>query len=155
LGSVLKGTVVFTIPERRKAVSKRYGRYSACCMVTLSFLVLLAGCSREGIQAVGDLVPLQRQLVAEYGESNIKVELQDGSTLGVTFANSASTDLAWDQKAQQAGEIASFVCNNYASMGRIIKVRVAFETDQDGFIGDSTSSTAFVFDQSELECGDK
>jgi hypothetical protein len=126
----------------------------ALTLVTLGFLVLLAGCSGEGIQAVQDLIPLQEQLAAEYGGSNIKVEIEDGNTLGVTFVNSSSNGLARDRKAEQAREIASFVCENYASMGKIAQVWVAFEIHQDGSIADTTSSATFVFEKGELECSD-
>jgi len=122
--------------------------------VTLGFLVLLAGCSGAGIQAVQDLVPLQGQLAAEYGESNIRVEIEDGNTLGVTFVSSSSNGLAGDRKAEQAREIASFVCENYASMDRVDKVWVAFEIRQDGSMVDTTGSVAFTFEKRELECGD-
>ena len=126
----------------------------ALTLVTLGFLVLLTGCSGKGIQAVQDLIPLQEQLAAEYGGSNIKVEIEDGNTLGVTFANSSSNGLARDRKAEQAREIAWFVCENYASMDRVDKVWVAFKVHQDGSIADTTSSATFVFEKSELECGD-
>ena len=126
----------------------------ALTLVTLGFLVLLAGCSGEDIQAVQDLVPLQEQLAAEYGESSITVEIEDGNTLGVTFANSSSNGLARDRKAEQAREIASFVCENYASMDRVDEVWVAFEIHQDSSMVDTTGSVTFSFEKSELECGD-
>jgi hypothetical protein len=126
----------------------------ALTLVTLGFLVLLARCSGEGIQAVQDLIPLQEQLAAEYGGSNSKVEIEDGNTLGVTFVSSPSNGLARDRKAEQAREIASFVCENYTSMDRIDKVWVAFEIHQAGSIVDTTSSATFVFKKSELECSD-
>ena len=136
-------------------------RYLTCCMVILGFVVLLAGCSREGIQALRDLTSLQEKLVAEYGASHVKIEIQDESTLGVTIVNSSFNGLARDQKEEEAREIASFVCENYASMGRAVlplpdidKVWVAFEIHQDGSIVDTTGSVTFVFEKSELECGD-
>jgi hypothetical protein len=126
----------------------------ALAPVTLGFLVLLAGCSGAGIQAVQDLVPLQEQLAAEYGESNIGVEIEDGNTLGVTFVSSSSNGLAGGRKAEQAREVASFVCENYASMDRVDEVWVAFEIRQDGTMADTTGSVTFTFEKSELECGD-
>jgi hypothetical protein len=126
----------------------------ALAPVTLGFLVLLAGCSGAGIQAVQDLVLLQEQLAAEYGESNIRVEIEDGNTLGVTFVSSSSNGFAGDRKAEQAREVASFVCENYASMDTVDEVWVAFEIRQDGTLVDATSSVTFTFEKSELECGD-
>jgi len=142
-------------------VLRRYGRYFAWFIVTLGVLVLLAGCSREGIQALRDLTSLHEQLVAEYGASHVKIEIQDESTLGVTIVNSCFNGLGRDQKAEEAREIASFVCENYASMGRAVlplpdidKVWVAFEIHRDGAIVDTTGSVTFAFEKSELECGD-
>ena len=51
--------------------------------VTLCFLALLTGCRGEGIQAVQDLVPLQKQLAAEYRGANIEVEIEGGTTSGL------------------------------------------------------------------------
>lgn len=122
--------------------------------VALGFLVLLAGCSGAGLQAVQDLVPLQEQLAAEYGESNIRVEIEDGNTLGVKFVSSPSNGLAGDRKAERAREVAPFVCENYASLGTVDEVWVAFEIRKDGTMVDATTSVTFTFEKSELECGD-
>jgi hypothetical protein len=132
---------------------RKHRRYFSCCMVALSSLVLLAGCSREDIRAVRDLIALHEQLSAEYGESNARVEIQQGNTLGITFVNSSFNDLTWDHKTLQAQEIASFVCENYASMDRIDKVLVTLETYRDSFMVDATSSVTFAFEKNELECG--
>jgi len=54
---------------------RRQGRYLVGCMVAFGLLVFLAGCSRGGTRAILDLVPLQKQLVAEYGVSNVVIGL--------------------------------------------------------------------------------
>jgi len=132
---------------------KRVGRYPAYCGVTLVLFVFLAGCAGEGNQAILDLVPLQVQLVAEYGASNVVVELQDGNTLGVTFADDVPRGLAPDQRAERAREIAKFVCDNYRSMGRIDEVQVSFESCRNGSLADATGSVTLTFPRSELACG--
>jgi hypothetical protein len=127
----------------------KYGRYAACCMVTLGLLLFLAGCA-EGSQAILDLVPLQVQLAQEYGASNLVIGLEDGETLGITVVDDPSGSPAADQRAKQAREIAEFVCEHYGSMGRIKIVWVTFETRQGGFLVDSTASVRFTFAGSEL-----
>lgn len=125
------------------------------CMAALVLVALLVGCSGEGLHAVGDLVSLQRQLAAEYGASGITfdVPIQDSDTLGVTFVNSSFNSLTGEQQAELAQEIASFVCENYGSMGRVDTVWIAFEIDQEGVLVDASSSVSFTFEKSELACG--
>jgi hypothetical protein len=101
------------------------------------------------VQAVADLVPLQRKLEAEFGASNLEFDLHDATTLGVTLVDSPANGLAWSQQAERAREIAESVCQTYGSIGRYDQVRVAFESGQGGASG----SAAFSFDKSELECG--
>jgi hypothetical protein len=141
------------ILERRNAMLKKHRGVSACCLVALGLLLLLAGCSGADVQGVVDLVPLQRELAAEYGESSMRVELHNGSTLGVTLVYPSLADVAWGQRAEQAREIAEFVCEHYPSMDRIDQVRIGFEVHQGGGIVDTTGSTAFVFAAGDLECG--
>jgi hypothetical protein len=131
----------------------RNGKYVVRCTMGLLLAVFLAGCGGEGSQAILDLVPLQVQLVAEYGASNIVVELQDGNTLGITVAGDASRSLARDQRAEQAQKIAEFVCDNYRSIDRIVQVRVSFEIGQNGSVVEPTGSVTFTFPKSELACG--
>jgi hypothetical protein len=114
--------------------------------------MLLENCSGEPVQAIVDLVPLQRKLEAEYGASNVDFDLHKGGTLGVTLVDSPSGGLAWDQKEERAREIAESVCETYGLMGRYDGVRVAFKARQEGSMGDASRSAAFSFDKSELEC---
>lgn len=125
------------------------------CIVALVCVALLVGCSGEKVQVFGDLVPLQRQLAAEYGASNIAfdVTFQDANALDVTFVDSSFNGLTGAQKAELAREIASFVCENYGSMGKVDTLRIAFEIDQDGLLADADGSVSFAFERSELACG--
>jgi hypothetical protein len=140
------------ILERRKIV-KKVGRYSACCVVFLGLIVFLAGCGGEGGQAILDLVPLEMDLVAEYGVTGIVVGLQDGSTLGVTMVDGASGSPASDQRSERAQAVAEFVCEHYRSIDRIDTVEVAFEIRRNGTLSDDTKTTNFAFEVAELECG--
>jgi hypothetical protein len=134
---------------------KTQSRHLAGSTVALIFVALLVGCSGEGVQAFADLVPLQRQLAAEYGASSITfdVPIQDSDTLGITFVNSSFNRLTGAQQAELAREIASFVCENYGSMGKVDTVSIAFESDQDGFLAVASGSVSFAFEKSELACG--
>jgi hypothetical protein len=132
---------------------KTNSRYVVRCTMGLLLVVFLAGCGGEGSQAILDLVPLELQLVAEYGASNIVVELQDESTLGVTVADDAARSLARDQRAEQARKIAEFVCDTYRSIDRIAQVRVSFEIGQNSSVVEATDSVTFTFARSELVCG--
>ena len=132
---------------------EKHGRYSVYCVVILGLLLFLAGCA-EGSQAILDLVPLQVQLAQEYGPSGLVIGLEDGRTLGITVVDGNSGSPASDQRAEQAREIAEFVCEHYRSMGRIETVWVTFETRQGGFLVYATASVKYTFAASELGHGD-
>lgn len=132
---------------------KKHRSVPMCRLAVLSLLLLLAGCSRADVQGVVDLVPLQQQLAAEYGESTVKVELQNGKKLGVTLVYPSPVDAAWGQRAEQAREIAQFACAHYPSIDRIDQVRVGFEVKQGVGLVDISRSAAFVFATDDLECG--
>jgi hypothetical protein len=121
------------------------------CLVILGLLALLSGCAQD-TQAMVDLAPLQVQLASEYGSSNLVIGLQQGSTLCVTVARSPSAGLGRDQGAQEARDIAEFVCANYRSMDTIEGVRVTFEMRQERFLADVTASVVYTFERSELVC---
>jgi hypothetical protein len=143
------------IHERWNVMLKTNSRYVVRCTMGLLLAVFLAGCGGEGSQAILDLVPLEMKLVAEYGASNIVAGLQEESTLGVTVVDDASRSLTRDQRAEQAREIAEFVCDNYRSIDRIAQVRVSFEIGQNSSVVDTTDSVTFAFARSELACGGK
>jgi hypothetical protein len=142
--------VTAVIVERRKPVLKNQVAYWSRVLVVLCIAMLLAGCSRELVRAVADLVPLQRKLETEFGASNLEFDLHDETTLGVTLVDSPANGLAWSQQAERAREIAESVCQTYGSMGRYDQVRVAFESRH----GAASGAVAFSFEKSELECGD-
>jgi hypothetical protein len=141
-----------TMQERRNVMLKRNSGYLALCVIGLALTVFLAGCASESNQAILDLVPLQMQLLGEYGGSNAVVGLQDDSTLGVTIAEDASGSSESDLGMKKAREIAEFVCKHYGSIGRIDTVEVAFEIRRDGSVVDATGRVAYAFAPSELAC---
>ncbi len=132
---------------------KKVGRQPARCVVILVLILFLAGCGGEGGQAILDLVPLELDLVAEYGVAGVGVGLQDGTTLGVTMVDGASGSPASDQRAERARAVAEFVCEHYGSVDRIDTVEVAFEIQRDGFLSDEIKFVTFAFEVAELACG--
>ena len=132
----------------------KYQRFPVWYVVALGILLLLAGCSHKDVQAVADLIPLQRQLDSEYGASGTRCHLLDANTLDVTLVNSPSNSPDSEQKAERAREVAEFACQSYVSMDRIARVRVAFAIAKKGALADATATISFHFDKNELECGD-
>jgi hypothetical protein len=125
-------------------VFEKNRRYPAFCIILLVILVFLAGCSSQRSKAILDLVPLSLRLEERFMESRMVIELDDQDTLGVTVADAAA--------AEQAREIASFVCANYDSIAEIDRVWVTYELHQDRTLVDSTSSAKYTFETRELEC---
>ena len=134
---------------------KKYGRYSAYCVVMLILLLLQAGCAGEGGQPALDLVRLQVQLVAEYGGSNVVAALQDARTLNVVIADEAFTDPASDLGLERARQIAEFVCKHYGSMGSIDTIEVEFEIRRDGSVMDASGRLAHAFTRADLACDER
>lgn len=130
----------------------RNSGYVACCAIGLALAVFLAGCAGESNQATLDLVPLQMQLLGEYGGSSAIVELQDDSTLGVTIAEDASGSPESGLAVVKAREIAEFVCRHYGSIGTIDTVEVAFEIRRNGSVVNATGRVAYAFAPAELAC---
>jgi hypothetical protein len=133
-------------------VFEKNRRYPAFCIILLVILVFLAGCSSQRSKAILDLVPLSLRLEERFKESRMVIELDDQDTLGVTVADAAAYGLTRDQAAEQAREIASFVCANYDSIAEIDQVWVTYELHQDRTLVDSTSSAMYTFETRELEC---
>jgi hypothetical protein len=151
-GSEPEETVAFVVLERRKLM-KKVGGHSVRSVVIFGLILFLAGCGGEGGQALLDLVPLELDLVAEYGVAGIAVGLQDGSTLGVTMVDGASGSMASDGRAERARAVAEFVCEHYRSMDSIDTIEVAFEIRRDGFLSDDSGSITFAFEVAEIACG--
>ncbi len=124
-------------------------------LVALGIALLLAGCSHGTAQAVVNTVPLQRNLEAEFRASNADFDLHDGTALSVTLFDSPANDLTWGQRADRARQIAESVCKHCESLDSYDRARVAFEARRDEIVGDASSSVAFSFEKSELECGDR
>mgnify|MGYP001812506236 FL=1 len=134
---------------------ERHGRYSVCGVVGLALLLILAGCAGESTQAVLDLVPLQREMAAEYGGWNVVVECQHGDTLRFTMFEEAAGISPNEFSPERAQEIAEFVCEHYRSMDRIDMVEVAFEFRRDSPVGDASGRLAYAFARTELDCSER
>lgn len=132
---------------------KKVGRHTARFVAMFGLALFLAGCGGEGGQAILDLVPLELDLVAEYGVAGVAVGLQDGTTLGITMVDDASGSPASDQRAERARAVAEFVCEHYRSKDSIDTIEVAFEIRRDGFLSDDSRSITFAFEVAELACG--
>ena len=128
-------------------------RYTALGALGLVLVLSLASCSVDGGRAVLDLVPLQRKLVAEYEGTKIHVDLQNGHRLGITLSSNTPSDLAYQQSAVGAREVAEFVCRNYPSMDQIDSLRVAFGVHEGGLLADAKISASYTWEQNELPCG--
>ncbi len=128
-------------------------RLSVLGTVLLALTLCLAGCSAEGGRAALDLVPLQRELAAEYEGAKINVDLQNGHRLGITVSSDASRDPAYEQGADGAREVAEFVCQHYRSMDQIDRLRVAFAVHEGGLLADAKISAAYSWENQELPCG--
>lgn len=91
----------------------------------LCVTVLGTGCAERPLEASPDLAALQEKLIVEYWHRDISV-VQNSDVLGVSFVNSAFSELEESQKQRKAQEIAVFVTNHYAPIDKVDKIWVSF-----------------------------
>jgi hypothetical protein len=87
--------------------------------------LLIAGCG-EQMAKVGELATLQRDLMKQYREDGIQVNLTDGVALTVTFINSPLNSKTDEDRLTRAGGTALFVKHHYPSIQQVEEIWVAF-----------------------------
>jgi hypothetical protein len=117
------------------------------------FLILLTGCSQESFQSFTGLFPLRDELVRQFDEQNIRVTIQNGNTVGVSFINSSFNNLSQQEKELKAREVAVFVKDNYDAIDSIDNIWISFVIHKRYlFLVNYTNSLAtFFFDKNALE----
>ena len=119
-------------------------------------LLAAAGCSGEALKTWSELAALRAALIREYGHQDINVVVQNGNVLGVTFVNSPFNGSSEAERSRKAQEVARFAEANYASIGKIDRIWVAFARSRTYLYVLHTGEvvSAFLFEKGRVEAGD-
>ena len=112
-------------------------------------VVFTTGC----IQQLQDLEPLKEQIVDEYKDENVRLQLHNGNSVGVSFINTPFNDLTQAEQEQKATEIAQFVKYNYDSIDKVDYIFVAFIVHKRYFllVEYTNALDTFHFEKDELK----
>jgi len=116
------------------------------------FFILLTGCSQESFQSFKGLFPLRDKLIQQFDEQNVRITIQNGNTVGVSFINSSFNNLSQQEKELKAQEVAVFVKDNYDAIENIDNIWISFVIHKRYlFLVNYTNSLAtFFFDKNAL-----
>src|SRR6266850_2084694 len=96
----------------------------------ITFAVLLScllagGCARE-IKSLGEVSKLYAELVKEYNEQKVGINLNNGTVLRITFINSPLNSSGPEERKKRAEQTAAFVVQHYTSINQIEEIWVGF-----------------------------
>jgi hypothetical protein len=110
--------------------------------------LLAAGCAQVA-KSLGELSRLHAEIVKEYGEKDVGVNLNNDTSLSITFINSPLNAKAPEERAKRAEQAAAFVIRHYPSIDQIEEIWVGFVRQETRFIvvHYSEGLDAFGFDK--------
>ena len=118
----------------------------------LLFYILLTGCSQESFQSFKGLFPLRDKLVQQFDERNVRITIQNGNTVGVSFINSSFNNFSRQEKELKAQEVALFIKDNYDSIDNIDNIWISFVMHKKYFflVNYTNNLATFFFDKNAL-----
>jgi hypothetical protein len=81
-----------------------------------------------------DISRLRSEIIKQYGEKDVSVNLQNSHYLTVTFVNSPLNASSQDERANRAAQTAAFVKDHYTSVNQIKEIWVGFIRTETHFI---------------------
>ena len=106
--------------------------------------VLAGGCVKLA-KSLGEVSKLQVEIVKEFGEKEVGVNINNDTVLTISFLNSPLNDKPPDERAQRAGQTMAFVKDHYPSIDKMHAIWVVFIRAQTRFIFVHYSETVAVF----------
>jgi len=117
------------IHRHRHFASRRQTR--AC--VGLLLCLWVTGCAKL-VKDFGEVAKLHAAIVKEFGEKDVRVNLNNDTVLTVSFINSPLNDKTADERTQRAEQTAAFVKDHYASISKMEAIWVSFVRAKTEFI---------------------
>jgi hypothetical protein len=94
-------------------------------LILLVFLCLATGC-KELVGSLKEISKLQQAIIREYGEPGVNVNLNNSTSLIITFINSPLNAKTVDERARRAQMTAAFVKQHYSSIRKIEEIWIGF-----------------------------
>ena len=102
-------------------------------LVTVVSCLLATGCAQV-VTSLGEISKLQAEIVKEYGEPGVNVNLNNSNVLTVTFINSQLNAKGPAERAKRAQQTAEFVKQHYLSIAKLDEIWVGFFRQQTRYI---------------------
>jgi hypothetical protein len=115
-------------------------------LAILALLTTLSGC-----QEMKSLLALQQGLVAEFHTRAVQVNVNNGTTLTVTFQNSPIAQLDDSAQVDTCREVAEYVRDHYSGYAQLERINVGFaQVRQVGPLTMTNGRTPCTFRPAEL-----
>lgn len=110
---------------------------------------LVAGGCQKVVKSLGEISKLHAAIVKEYGEKDVGVNLNNNTTLSVTFINSPLNAKDREERAKRAEQTAVFVTQHFPSIDQIQRIWVSFVRQETRYVivHYSESLDTFGFDK--------
>ena len=98
------------------------------------YCLIGTGCGAQLAHSLVELSQLQADIVKQYGEAGVNVNLNNSSYLTVTFINSPLNERSPEDRAKRAAQTAVFVKEHYGPINQIEEIWVGFVRQKNYFI---------------------
>lgn len=95
--------------------------------------LVVSNCQKV-VKSFAEISKLREAIVKEYGEKDVGVNLNNGTTLTITFINSPLNAKTQRERAERAMETAIFVTQHYPSIAQINEIWVGFIKQETHFV---------------------
>jgi hypothetical protein len=125
-----------------------FSRAQSLIAALLLGCLLAAGCTQLAKSLV-EISRLQAEIVKEFGEKDVNVNLNNSRMLTVTFVNSRLNNKGPEERARRAAQTATFVNRHYPAIDNLDEIWVGFVRMETHFIfvHNSQSLAFFGFDK--------
>ena len=103
-------------------LSSRHQSLTLCLVLSC----ILATACRQAVKSLQDMTRLRSEIIKQYGEKNVNVNLHNSVLLTITFVNSPLNSSSQAERANRAEQTASFVKEHYAAINQIEEIWVGF-----------------------------
>lgn len=132
--------------NRTGTVMKR--RTLVYCSFLLACLPALSACTEEMRGQFGNMFEIRDRLIKEYNHDQVSININNGTSLTVTFINSSFNDMSKKNREAGAQSIASTTVASLERDTRVKKLTIAFTQHESKYliVDFNNSFGSFVFD---------
>lgn len=112
----------------------RWSSRSQLLTFTLLLSCLLAAGCVQLAKSLVEISKLQAAIIKEFGDKDVNVNLNNDTTLTITFINSPLNDKGPDERAKRAQQTAVFVNGHYPAIAAIEEIWVGFVQQETRYV---------------------